>query len=477
MDKSQELREVLLRYLDADLERIIFSNPRTRESYLKLTVRPLLLRGALAFQTEEFTEKQAFQKNQNAEKTAEYLLGELENRYRNAEIASLHGIVNILISKKGTVTVKEKKVGVKRAENRTVSVAAGDVQKAGKQMPAKSHADVKENSLEKSGQSQSSHENGKMQRSAKIQGNGKLQSNAKQQKNAGTGLSAGMDAAAFSERLASLSHNRTKKYVLQEGVPVPFLVDLGVMTAEGKVVKSRYDKFRQINRFLEFIEDVLPELPKDREVTILDFGCGKSYLTFAIYYYLHELKGYDIRIIGLDLKTDVIYACNQLAKKYGYRKLKFMEGNIADYTGFDEVDMVVTLHACDTATDFALAKAVGWKAKVILSVPCCQHEVNRQIANETLAPLFSYGLIKERMAALVTDAMRAEYLKREGYDTQILEFIDMEHTPKNILIRAIYTGNKGKNTEAIRTCEEMLHIDPMLGRLLDQQNEEGEKGV
>ena len=162
MDKSQELREVLLRYLDADLERIIFSNPRTRESYLKLTVRPLLLRGALAFQTEEFTEKQAFQKNQNAEKTAEYLLGELENRYRNAEIASLHGIVNILISKKGTVTIKEKKVGVKRAENRKVSVAAGDVQKAGKQMPAKSHADVKENSLEKSGQSQSSHENGKM---------------------------------------------------------------------------------------------------------------------------------------------------------------------------------------------------------------------------------------------------------------------------------------------------------------------------
>ena len=256
-----------------------------------------------------------------------------------------------------------------------------------------------------------------------------------------------------------------------------FLQDLGVMTKEGEIVRTKFDKFRQINRFLEFIEDVLPELPKDREVTILDFGCGKSYLTFAIYYYLHELKGYDIRIIGLDLKTDVIYACNQLAKKYGYRKLKFMEGNIADYTGSDEVDMVVTLHACDTATDFALAKAVGWKAKVILSVPCCQHEVNRQIANETLAPLFSYGLIKERMAALVTDAMRAEYLKREGYDTQILEFIDMEHTPKNILIRAIYTGNKGKNTEAIRTCEEMLHIDPMLGRLLDQQNEEGEKGV
>ena len=279
------------------------------------------------------------------------------------------------------------------------------------------------------------------------------------------------------EKVQIQAHNRVKQYILKEGVPVPFLIDLGVMNEQGKIIHARYDKFRQINRFLEFIEDILPRLSRDREITILDFGCGKSYLTFAIYYYLYELKGYDIRIIGLDLKTDVIYACNQLAKKYGYRKLKFMEGNIADYTGSDEVDMVVTLHACDTATDFALAKAVGWKAKVILSVPCCQHEVNRQIANETLAPLFSYGLIKERMAALVTDAMRAEYLKREGYDTQILEFIDMEHTPKNILIRAIYTGNKGKNTEAIRTCEEMLHIDPMLGRLLDQQNEEGEKGV
>ena len=271
-------------------------------------------------------------------------------------------------------------------------------------------------------------------------------------------------------------NNRKKKYILDEGMDIPAFRELGIFTKEGKVVSSMYDKFRQINRFIEMVDDVLKTYKGD-EINIIDFGCGKSYLTFAIYYYLHELKGYDIRIIGLDLKTDVIYACNQLAKKYGYRKLKFMEGNIADYTGSDEVDMVVTLHACDTATDFALAKAVGWKAKVILSVPCCQHEVNRQIANETLAPLFSYGLIKERMAALVTDAMRAEYLKREGYDTQILEFIDMEHTPKNILIRAIYTGNKGKNTEAIRTCEEMLHIDPMLGRLLDQQNEEGEKGV
>lgn len=268
---------------------------------------------------------------------------------------------------------------------------------------------------------------------------------------------------------ADLSHNRKKRYVLEEGIPVPFLQDLGVMTAEGKIVHSRFDKFKQINRFLEFIEDILPQLEKGRELTILDFGCGKSYLTFAMYYYLHELKSYDIRIIGLDLKKDVIRHCNELSEKYGYEKLKFLEGDIADYTGVDQVDMVVTLHACDTATDYALAKAVGWNAKVILSVPCCQHELNRQIKNDVLAPVLKYGLIKERMAALVTDALRAEYLEREGYETQVLEFIDMEHTPKNILLRAVKTGKKGENTDAIRACEEALGVSPTLGRLLDER--------
>lgn len=264
-----------------------------------------------------------------------------------------------------------------------------------------------------------------------------------------------------------LSHNRQKKYILKEGIKVPFLCDLGIMTEEGKVVKNKFDKFRQINRFLEFIEDILPQLQKDKEVKILDFGCGKSYLTFAMYYYLHELKGYDVRIIGLDLKKDVIKYCNQLSEKYGYKKLHFLEGNISEYTGVNEVDMVVTLHACDTATDFALAKAVKWNAKVIFSVPCCQHELNGQMKNDILEPVFKYGLIKERIAALVTDAMRAEYLEREGYDAQILEFIDMEHTPKNILIRAVKTGKKAKNQDMIDRCEEHLNISPMLGRLLN----------
>lgn len=268
-----------------------------------------------------------------------------------------------------------------------------------------------------------------------------------------------------------LSHNRTKKYIIQEGKPVAFMIDLGVMGQDGKIIRTRYDKFRQINRFLEYIEDILPKLDKERELTIIDFGCGKSYLTFAMYYYLHELKSYDIRIIGLDLKTDVIRKCNELAKKYQYDKLTFLEGNIADYTGAEEVDMVVTLHACDTATDFALAKAIGWNAKVILSVPCCQHELNRQMKNDMLSPIMNYGLLKERMAALVTDGLRAEYLKREGYDVQVLEFIDMEHTPKNILLRAVKTGRRADNEESIRACETFLHVTPTLGRLLDEKGE------
>lgn len=256
-----------------------------------------------------------------------------------------------------------------------------------------------------------------------------------------------------STRNISLSHNRAKTYILSEGIRVPFLVDLGVMTSEGKIVHAKYDKFKQINRYLEFIEDILPNLDKDRELTIIDFGCGKSYLTFAMYYYLRELKGYNIKIIGLDLKVDVIKHCSELAKKYGYDKLVFLEGDIASYTGVNKVDMVVTLHACDTATDYALAKAVEWEAKVILSVPCCQHELNGQIENDVLNPLFKYGLIKERMAALATDGIRAQLLEIAGYKTGVLEFIDMEHTPKNILIRGVR-----KNTSEL-TAEQQIKLE------------------
>lgn len=262
------------------------------------------------------------------------------------------------------------------------------------------------------------------------------------------------------------SHNRQKRYILEEGKPVAFLEDLGVMTADGKVVRSHYDKFRQINRFLEFIEDILPRLDKSRENVIIDFGCGKSYLTFAMYYYLHELKGYEVRIIGLDLKQDVIDHCNRLSVAYGFDKLKFYHGDIASYDGVDHVDMVVTLHACDTATDYALEKAVKWDASVILSVPCCQHELNKQMDNKLLRPVFQYGLIKERMAALYTDALRAEILENRGYRTQILEFIDMEHTPKNILIRAVKQGGPKDNRKEIEDILQFLGTEQTLARLL-----------
>ena len=268
-----------------------------------------------------------------------------------------------------------------------------------------------------------------------------------------------------------LSHNRKKRYILEEGIPIPFLEDLGVMTAKGEIVKSRYDKFRQINRFLEFIEDILPQLKPDGELTVIDFGCGKSYLTFAIYYYLHELKNREVKIIGLDLKDDVIELCNELAQKYGYENLKFFVGDIASYEKKGSVDLVVTLHACDTATDYAIAKAVSWNARAILSVPCCQHEVNGQIQCGILEPILKYGLIKERVAALVTDALRADCLETAGYHVQILEFIDMEHTPKNILIRAVKTG-KRTDSEKRNACMEFLGVHPLLDKLLKEKEKE-----
>ena len=239
-----------------------------------------------------------------------------------------------------------------------------------------------------------------------------------------------------------LSHNRKKRYILDTDEVIPFLVDLGVQTKEGKIVDKKYKKYKQINRFLEFVKDVLPELPKDRPVKIIDFGCGKSYLTFAVYYYLHIMNGRDVEMIGLDLKKDVIAHCNRMAEKYEYASLHFLVGDISTYEGADSADMVITLHACDVATDFALDKAVHWNAKVILSVPCCQHELNAQIENDMLEPLLKYGILKERFAALLTDALRANLLEQNGYEVQILEFIDMEHTPKNLLIRAVKRGEK-----------------------------------
>lgn len=265
-----------------------------------------------------------------------------------------------------------------------------------------------------------------------------------------------------------LSHNRSKQYILREGEPVDFLVGLGVQTPDGRVAKAYYDKFRQINRYLEFIEDILDKLPVGRTIRIIDFGCGKSYLTFAMYHYLHQIQGRDIRVTGLDLKAEVIAHCNKLARKLHYDMLDFEVGDIQGYTGVDKVDMVVSLHACDKATDYALEKAVKWGAEVIMAVPCCQHELNGQIHCDLLRPVLKYGIIRERMAALITDALRADILEQNGYDTQILEFIEMEHTPKNLLIRAVKTGKMrpaGKPS-SIDEVTEFLQVNPTLKELL-----------
>ena len=384
-----DLQSLFTDCLNETLIRVILSNPSSKDGVIKICARPMLKNKSLLFQIEEYTKTQVFHKNLTAGDAGSYLTGKLSSdtssqtaSFKNALVETQSFTANVLVSKKGTITIKKK-----------------------------------------------------------------MNTSAKQPK-------------------IFLSHNRKKKYILEEGIPVPFLIDLGVMTQNGNIVNTHYDKFRQINRFLEYIEDILPSLPTGRELRILDFGCGKSYLTFAIYYYLKVLKGYPVRITGLDLKEDVIRHCNELAVKYGYDKLEFLCGDIAYYDGCSQVDMVVTLHACDTATDYALAKAVGWGAKVILSVPCCQHELNKQMKNDLLSPVLHYGILKERMAALMTDGLRAQILEANGYRTQILEFIDMAHTPKNLLIRAVYNGHCADNKAQINELLAAFDVNPTLYRLL-----------
>lgn len=384
-----DLQSLFTDCLNETLIRVILSNPSSKDGVIKICARPVLKNKSLLFQIEEYTKTQVFHKNLTAGDASSYLTGKLSSdtssqtaSFKNALVETKSFTANVLVSKKGTITIKKK-----------------------------------------------------------------------------------MNASSKQPKI-SLSHNRKKKYILEEGIPVPFLIDLGVMTQNGNIINAHYDKFRQINRFLEYIEDILPSLPTDRELRILDFGCGKSYLTFAIYYYLKVLKGYPVRITGLDLKEDVIRHCNELAVKYGYDKLEFLCGDIAYYDGCSQVDMVVTLHACDTATDYALAKAVGWGAKVILSVPCCQHELNKQMKNDLLSPVLHYGILKERMAALMTDGLRAQILEANGYRTQILEFIDMAHTPKNLLIRAVYNGHCADNKDQINELLAAFDINPTLYRLL-----------
>ncbi|MBR1639473.1 MAG: SAM-dependent methyltransferase [Treponema sp.] len=288
--------------------------------------------------------------------------------------------------------------------------------------------------------------------------------------------SAGRGAVLGISKTGQDGLSRKKKYLIEEGTPVPFLVLLGVMTDEGKIISSRYDKFRQINRFLELIDDILPEVQEeikkegDHPVRIADFGCGKSYLTFAVHYFLTEIKKIPCEIEGLDLKKDVIEYCNQVTEKLGLSGLFFRTGDISEYSGKCNPDIVITLHACDTATDYALKYAVSHEAKAILSVPCCQHQVNSQLTGsesrkraekaEEFEPLLKWGIIREKFSSLVTDALRGEWLEGQGYRVQMLEFIDMEHTPKNILIRAIKRSRSQSKNKGKPVLAESLGIQP-----------------
>lgn len=397
--QMNELEQALLPLLNEDLIQLTISAAKKHitdedeTSVRRIQVRPVVLKGTLAFQTASYTKKQVFHENHTKEALLLFLSESMKN-YKQLQAEGADSVVTVLSGKKGTLTVKKS---AKKPQNREKECAGH-----------KSKRD--------------------------------------------------------------LSHNREKEYILPKDEPVPFLLDLGVQTKEGKIINSKYDKFRQINRFLEFVRDILPKLPKDRQISIVDFGCGKSYLTFALYYYLKLMNGLDVDIIGLDLKEDVIADCNRLKEKYGYDKLQFLVGDISRYEGRSQVDMVVTLHACDTATDYALAKAVKWGAQVILSVPCCQHELNRQISNSVLEPVLAHGLLKERMAALFTDGIRAALLQEAGYEVKVMEFIDMEHTPKNILLRCTkherIRPKKEKNTEELL---QFLNADPVLRRLLSEQ--------
>ena len=269
------------------------------------------------------------------------------------------------------------------------------------------------------------------------------------------------------------SNNRKKNYILQEGVDIEPLRDMGIFTSEGRVVSSMQDKYRQINRFIEMIDDEVSKLPKKDELRVIDFGCGKSYLTFILYYYLTVVKGVKVRMTGLDLMADVIKKCNEAARKYNYDGLNFELGDINGYKPDGDIDIIVTLHACNTATDFALYNAIKWNSKLIFSVPCCQHELNSQMKSENLNLLTRYGIIKERTAALMTDAVRANLLEECGYRTQLLEFVDLEHTPKNILIRAVKRNNSKADPrylkEVLNLCEE-FSFEPTLLKLLKDDN-------
>lgn len=390
-------------------EKVVLSN-LSDKSYLykKTAIKQITLKGKAVYQIERFTEKQVFHENVEKDTIVDVVLNLFPSVYSQLNIFDAVSQWDYKVTRKGKLLSKMH--GQKTSLSETGNVVSPN----------------KENNS----------------------------ANGKRISVEGTAMPA---------------HNRRKNYLLKEGTVIPPLVDLGIFTKDGKVVRTMYDKYKQINRFLELVEDVVKDYP-EREMHIIDFGCGKSYLTFILYYYLVEVKGYRVHMTGLDLKEAVIEKCNETARKYHYENLHFEIGDINGYKTEKPVDMVVTLHACDTATDYALYNAITWNAGIILSVPCCQHEINAQIQSDDLSLFTRYGIVKERVSALMTDAIRANVLEYCGYKTQLLEFIDISHSPKNILIRAV-KGNvseakRDKAKKEIERFEKEFHVNQTLAKLM-----------
>ena len=376
-----ELKDYIKRIFESDIQKAVFSKPVDKDSeFKKITVS----RMPKFFQVAKFTEKQVFHENIDFGNIAERCVQLAQDCFLQVDARSSSKEFNILISKNGKVSFKEKTIA--------------------------------------------------------------------------------------SEAVAPVEHNRHKQYIIPEGKVIEPLVDMGIFTKEGKVINAMYDKYKQINRLIELIDDAIKQNDY-KSLNIIDFGCGKSYLTFIVYYYLTEIKGIDAHIIGLDLKKDVIEKCNKASQKYGYKNLRFELGDINGYKCPFDVDMVITLHACDTATDFALYNAIQWGAKMIFSVPCCQHELNKQIKTDNLSILTRHGIIQERFSALLTDSIRGNLLEYCGYKTQLLEFIDFAHTPKNILIRAVLRNTTPKATKEkalneVNSAIKEFNVEPTLYKLL-----------
>lgn len=415
--QQQQISDILLEMPD----KLVLSNLADKSHLYKKTVmQKIVLKGKVRYQIERFTDKQAFHENVEMSELADKVFALFPEVYSQMNVFGECKQWDFRMTKKGKLLTNVHRT---KAES-----ALPDIQR------------------EKDGA------NGKFSRKEVAAGVNRIVSDA--------------------EWIPS--HNRKKNYLLKEGTIVPPLVDLGIFTKEGKIVRTMQDKYRQINRFLELVEDVVKDYPK-KDMHIIDFGCGKSYLTFILYYYLVELKGFRVEMTGLDLKEDVIKKCNETAKKYHYENLHFELGNINGYQTDKPVDMVVTLHACDTATDYALYNAISWNAGIILSVPCCQHEVNAQMESDKFSLLTRYGIVKERVSALITDAIRGNVLTYCGYRTQLLEFVDFAASPKNILIRAVRGQVSAKKKQAAkeeidRICQE-FSIDQTLVRFLRKEME------